>query len=308
MLSLDSRSIVGKRPLDLIGGEYAVLLGDVFEQIKNNPAIQWQRQLDLTLGSKELKLLVNVVALNTSEGEDAGLVAVFEDVTELEKMQRLAAWREVARRIAHEIKNPLTPIKLSAQRIDRKFADQVEDPVFGECTNLIIRQVEHLQQMVKEFSSFAKLPEVVLKSDYPAPLIQEIVADFKNSHHDIEWNLNFDGAVPSIKMDRDGIRRVMVNILTNAAEALRGMENGKIEIEVSHDRMLGWVRIEVRDNGPGLSDEERSRLFEPYFSRKKGGTGLGLTIVRSIISDHRGYVRAKPNQPTGTTLVVELPA
>jgi two-component system nitrogen regulation sensor histidine kinase NtrY len=307
MLGLDSSAVIGRKPLDLISGEYAELLGDVFEQLKNNPATQWQRQVDLPLGSKELKLLINVVVLKTSEGHEAGLVAVFEDVTELEKMQRMAAWREVARRIAHEIKNPLTPIKLSAQRIERKFQPDNDDPVFKECTSLIIRQVEHLQQMVKEFSSFAKLPEVALKKDYPAPLIEEIVADFKNSHHDIEWVLEFDGALPQINMDREGVRRALVNVLTNAAEALRGRDGGRVDILVSHDKMLGWIRIEVRDNGPGLSDEERSRLFEPYFSQKKGGTGLGLTIVRSIVSDHRGYVRAKPNHPAGTVIVIEFP-
>lgn len=307
MLGLDFHAVAGKKPLELMFGEYAELLREVFEQLESNPAIQWQRQIDLPLGSRDLKLLVNVVVLKTSEGQNAGLVAVFEDVTELEKMQRLAAWREVARRIAHEIKNPLTPIKLSAQRIERKYASEIEDPVFSECTNLIIRQVEHLQQMVKEFSTFAKLPEVSLKNDYLAPLIEEVVTDFRNSHHDIQWRLSFDNEIPQIKLDREGIRRVLINILTNAAEVLRGREDGKVDIQVSHDRMLGWVRLEVRDNGPGLSDEERSRLFEPYFSRKKGGTGLGLTIVRSIVSDHRGYVRAKPNQPHGTTVVIELP-
>jgi len=307
MLGLDFKTVAGRRPLELMNGEYAELLREVFEQLESNPAIQWQRQIDLPLGSRDLKLLVNVVVLKTSDGQNAGLVAVFEDVTELEKMQRLAAWREVARRIAHEIKNPLTPIKLSAQRIDRKFSSEIEDPVFGECTDLIIRQVEHLQQMVKEFSTFAKLPEVSLKNDYLAPLIEEVVADFKNSHHDIAWNLEFENEVPQIKMDKAGIRRALINILTNAAEVLRGQEKGRVEIHVSHDRMLGWVRVEVRDNGPGLSGEERSRLFEPYFSRKKGGTGLGLTIVRSIVSDHRGYVRAKPNNPQGTTVVIELP-
>ncbi|MDY7001018.1 MAG: ATP-binding protein, partial [Thermodesulfobacteriota bacterium] len=304
---INSAEILGKKPLDILRGAYAELLKEGFAQLENSPGSQWQRQIDLTLGTRDLKLLVNVVALKTSEGGEAGLVAVFEDVTELEKIQRLAAWREVARRIAHEFKNPLTPIKLSAQRIERKFAANVNDPVFAESTDMIIRSVEHLQQMVKEFSTFAKLPEVVLRPDFPAPLLEEVMALYRHSHSNIHWELVFENRIPEIKMDREGIRRVLINIFTNAAESLRDRDDGEVVVTASYEKRTGWVRLEIRDNGPGLSPEERSRLFEPYFSRKKGGTGLGLTIVKSIVSEHHGYVRAKPNAPHGMVLVVELP-
>ncbi|MFK4763173.1 ATP-binding protein [Desulfobaculum sp. SPO524] len=307
MLGLDGGAIAGSRPLDLLQGHYADLITEVFEQLVTSPGSQWQRQIDLTLGTRDLKLLVNVVTLEDSEGNDSGIVAVFEDITELEKMQRVAAWREVARRIAHEIKNPLTPIKLSAQRMERKFAEQVEDPVFTQSTQLIVNQVEHLQQMVQEFSSFAKLPEVDLKWGYLAPLIEEVVAMFRNSHSSVHWNLHFEGQIPRIKLDSEGMRRVLINVLTNAADALHGETDPTVDIVVTCDKMLGWVRMEIRDNGAGLTQEERSRLFEPYFSRKKGGTGLGLTIVKSIVSDHHGYVRAVPHEPKGTIIVVELP-
>jgi len=308
MLGINSAEILGKRPLEILRGTYAELLKEGFAQLEDSPGSQWQRQIDLTLGTRDLKLFVNVVALKTSEGGEAGLVAVFEDVTELEKMQRLAAWREVARRIAHEFKNPLTPIKLSAQRIERKFAADVNNPVFAESTDMIIRSVEHLQQMVKEFSTFAKLPEVVLRPDFPAPLLEEVVALYRHSHNKIHWELVFENRIPEIRMDREGIRRVLINIFTNAAESLKGRDDGRVVVTASYEKRTGWVRLEIRDNGPGLSPEERSRLFEPYFSRKKGGTGLGLTIVKSIVSEHHGYVRAKPNAPHGMVLVLELPA
>ncbi|MBU1002751.1 MAG: HAMP domain-containing protein [Proteobacteria bacterium] len=307
MLSLDGNAILGRKPLDLLQGEYLGMLREVFEQLMESPFSQWQRQLDLNLGSRDLKLLVNCVTLNSADGKPAGLVAVFEDITELEKMQRVAAWREVARRIAHEIKNPLTPIKLSAQRLERRFASQVNDPVLGQCTDLIVRQVENMQEMVKEFSAFAKLPEVELRLDSPAPLIEEVVGMFEHSHSNIAWSLTFNSPLPQIRMDRDSIRRVLINVLTNAAEALVGQEVAAVQVKVSHDAVTGWVRMEVHDNGPGLTQEERSRLFEPYFSRKKGGTGLGLTIVKSIVSDHHGYVRAVPGSERGTTVVIELP-
>lgn len=307
MLGLEGDAILGREPLELLQGEYLGMLREVFEQLMESPFSQWQRQIDLGLGSRDLKLLVNCVTLNSADGKPAGLVAVFEDITELEKMQRVAAWREVARRIAHEIKNPLTPIKLSAQRLERKFASKVDDPVLGECTALIVRQVEHMQEMVREFSAFAKLPEVQLRMDEPAPLIEEVVQMFRHSHSSIDWSLTFESAMPQIRMDKESIRRVFINVLTNAAEALEGQDDGAVAVNVTHDSVTGWVRIEVGDNGPGLTQEERSRLFEPYFSRKKGGTGLGLTIVKSVVSDHQGYVRAVPGAERGTTVVIELP-
>jgi two-component system nitrogen regulation sensor histidine kinase NtrY len=279
----------------------------VLAQLEKSPGQQWQQQVNVGLGSREAKFLVNVVGLRTPEGRDAGLVAVFEDITELEKMQRVAAWREVARRIAHEIKNPLTPIKLSAQRLERRFAGEVEDPVFTESTRLIVRQVENMQQMVQEFSAFAKMPEVVLKPDDLPSLVSEVVDLFRHSHASIDWELSLHGEFPQVRFDREGVRRVLINILTNAAEAMGEVRDSRVEVDCSYDSILKLAVVEVRDNGPGLSDEDRTRLFEPYFSRKKGGTGLGLTIARSIVSDHHGYLRVRPNHPRGTIFVVELP-
>jgi two-component system nitrogen regulation sensor histidine kinase NtrY len=307
MLGLDRGEVAGKSPLELLKGEYAELVREVLTQLQTGgPTAQWQRQISIRLAGRDLKYLVNVVLLRSDEGGEAGLVAVFEDVAEMEKMQRMAAWREVARRIAHEIKNPLTPIKLSAQRLERKYAAQIEDPVFRESTGMIVRQVEHLQQMVTEFSSFAKLPEVALKKGRLQPLVNELAAMFRNSHRGIAWEVHVDDELPELRYDPEGMRRVLMNILSNCAEVLEGRPEPKVEIRVSHDKILKLAIIEIGDNGPGLTEEERSRLFEPYFSRKKGGTGLGLTIVRSIITDHNGFVRVRPNKPEGTVMVIEL--
>jgi two-component system nitrogen regulation sensor histidine kinase NtrY len=233
--------------------------------------------------------------------------AVFEDITELEKIQRLAAWREVARRIAHEIKNPLTPIKLSAQRLQRRFGQFADDTVFEECTGIIIKQVERMQQMVTEFSSYAKLPEVTPRPGSPAPLLEEAVGMFAVTHREIDWSLDIQGVIPEIPLDHEAMRRVLINLLTNAAEALEGQEGGAVAVTARHDSARGVVELRVRDNGPGFTAEERSRMFEPYYSRKKTGTGLGLTIVRSIITDHHGQVRVEPNAPQGSVFIVELP-
>lgn len=298
---------LGRKAKDILRGEFAELLKEVELRPGHTPDTPWKRQLDLRLGNQDLKLLASIVGLTAGDGLPAGLVAVFEDVTELEKMQRMAAWREVARRIAHEIKNPLTPIKLSAQRLERKFAAGVNDPAFGQCTGLIVQQVEYLQQMVSEFSAFAKLPESQLVPGFLAPLLEEVVALFQHSHSHISWTMEFQSTIPQMRFDHEALRRGLINVLTNAVEALEGQVKPEVRVTTVHDKRRGHVRIEVQDNGPGLSPEERARIFEPYYSRKKSGTGLGLTILKSIVSDHRGYVRALPAPQGGAILAIELP-
>lgn len=306
ILNISKEVILGKRYLDLLNKDYRELLQEVWEQLHKFPSSQWQRQIDLEVGNKSLKLLVSAVKLKETGGL-GGIVIVFEDISELEKMQRLAAWREVARRIAHEIKNPLTPIKLSAQRLEKKFALQIEDKAFLGCTNLIIRQVNHLQSLVKDFSSFAKLPEVHLKKDYLAPLLEEVINDFKNTYRDIKWELKYKSEVPAFKFDREALKRVFINIYLNSVEVLKSSKKKEIITEVFYESALDKVFIEIRDTGPGISLEEKSRIFEPYFSKKKGGTGLGLAIVKSIINDHQGYIRVRDNIPQGSIFVIELP-
>lgn len=308
MLDIDSREVIGTDPQILVPVPYREMFKDMLVQLSKGPRSRWQRQMDVRLRDRDLKLFINAVVLRDSEGGYAGMVMVFEDYTELEKMQRMAAWREVARRIAHEIKNPLTPIKLSAQRLEQKFGSKVGDKVFSECTALIVRQVEHLQAMVQEFSAFAKLPEVVLKEDHLAPLLQELVTLFRTGHTGIEWSLEFESEIPAAQFDLESIRRVLMNILTNAVEALDGKVDGQVWVTARHDKTLRRIQVSVADNGPGLTAEERSRIFEPYYSKKKGGTGLGLAIVRSVLSDHHGYARVEANLPQGTVFIIEIPA
>jgi len=277
------------------------------------------------LQGRTARFLVNVVGLSSgqsgqigqggqdgqtgqaAQNEGTGLVAVFEDITELEKMQRLAAWREVAQRIAHEIKNPLTPIKLSAQRLLRKFGPANQDPSFAECGQLIVREAERLQQMVAEFSNYAKLPEPEMRQGDLAPLLEEVVGTFATAHRDIAWVFAPAPMLPSFAFDAEGLRKVFINLLTNAAEALEGLPEGLVAVRAEQLAASGLARVSVTDNGPGFSPEERARMFEPYYSRKKSGTGLGLTIVRSIVTDHKGVVRVEAARPKGSVFVVELP-
>jgi two-component system nitrogen regulation sensor histidine kinase NtrY len=308
ILGIESSQVMGSSPVTLLYGEFAHMVQEVLTQLQEIPSSQWQRQVDIKVGDADIRLLVNAVVLHRENGEDSGVVAVFEDITELEKIQRMEAWKEVARRIAHEIKNPLTPIKLSAQRIESKFASRITDPVLTQCTRLIVRQVEHLQEMVKDFSSFAKLPELKPRYGDIQDVLREIKGIFEQSHGRITWSLQADSKLPELKFDHEAMKRVFMNILLNAAEILGNQEDGRVELVVGYVEALHRVRIQISDNGPGLSSDERSRIFEPYFSSKRGGTGLGLTIVKSVIDDHHGYIRVHPNSPRGTTFVIELPA
>ena len=307
ILEHSSDELVGHTLAELLPPEMRLMAGTMLEQFRRRPFSHWQRQIAIPLSGQERRLLVNAVGLVTPEGENRGFVAVFEDVSEMEKMQRLAAWREVARRIAHEIKNPLTPIKLSAQRLQRKFGSQVSDPVFSQSTSLIVRQVEALLYMVQEFSSFAKLPEVDPKPGTIAPILQELTDFFSNSHSSIRWQLDMPPDLPSLLMDKAALHRAFMNLFSSAADALKGTADGMVRVTVAVDKERGLLRTDVADNGPGLAGDDLSRLFEPYYSRKKGGTGLGLTIVKSIVSDHKGHVRAADSPKGGAVFTVELP-
>jgi len=306
ILGVPGSMLIGRKPQSLLSGDFADMMNEALSSVNANPGTLWSRQIDLPVRGRNIKALVNVVSLRNVGGREAGHVVVLEDITELEKIQRLAAWREVARRIAHEIKNPLTPIKLSAQRLQRKYGERVHEKVFDDCTELIVKQVERLQNMVTEFSSYAKLPEIQPRPDQLAPVLEEVAGMFENTYRKIRWKLEILTPINTFAFDREAIRRVLINLFTNAAEALRGQRDGRVEIRAAQDAGAGLITISVADNGPGLP-KDSSRMFEPYYTEKKGGTGLGLTIVRSIVADHGGQVRATSNSPRGTVFIVELP-
>ncbi len=303
----DPSDVIGKDPVEIMPVECREEIGMLMEGIKRSPEASFQRQLTLSFESGEKKLILNLLSLKDGLGENMGGIMVFEDITELDKMQRLAAWQEVARRIAHEIKNPLTPIKLSAQRLQRKFYSSIEDPTFGDCINVIVRQVDHLQRMVREFSEFAKLPEIVPRENDIVSLLEELLTLYRISYPSIRWEAEIGKDICVLRFDRSAIKRVIINLFNNAVEALGLTPNPRIRVvcRMREDRRM--VVIEISDNGPGLTQEELSRIFEPYFSKKKGSTGLGLTIARSIIKDHDGEIHAYTNPLGGITFRILLP-
>jgi two-component system nitrogen regulation sensor histidine kinase NtrY len=250
--------------------------------------------------------MVNAATLRDDDGSILGVMLFLEDITQIQKVQRMEAWREVARRIAHEIKNPLTPIQLSAERLRKRYAKmlQGDGAILDKCTTTIIQQVDELKKLVNEFSQFARLPTAQLVSSDLNEIVREALFLFKEGHDGVQFQ--FNGAIiPPLELDREQIKRVLLNLLDNAVAAVGG--NGEVRLSTRHDPVRAVVTLEITDDGCGLAPEIRTRIFEPYFSTKENGTGLGLTIVRQIIEDHRGYIRVWPNDPKGTRFTIEFP-
>ncbi|CAN5951501.1 unnamed protein product [Sphagnum jensenii] len=260
----------------------------------------------------EVRNLTAVSSPLKENGKIWGAVAVLDDLTYLVKGQREMAWREVAKRIAHEIKNPLTPIKLSAQRLQRRLKDlQGKDgQLVQECTQVIIQHVDELKEMVNEFSNFARLPEVSPLPQQLNDLIQETMQLYLSAHPELHFITKLEPRLPILNLDRDQMKRVFLNLIDNAIAAIKTSGRsgpGRIEVETHYNEKLEMAALTIRDNGPGMSESIQQRVFEPYFSTKEEGTGLGLAIVKRIINDHGGYIRLSSIEGEGTTFMIELP-
>jgi two-component system nitrogen regulation sensor histidine kinase NtrY len=266
-----------------------------------------EKHLHLILSEKSVYLLLKPTVLKDESGRDLGVVMVFEDLTELERAQRVAAWREVARRIAHEVKNPLTPIKLAAQRLRRRFLERFGDDgrVFDECTQVIINQVDELKNLVNEFSRFARLPHLSVSPQDLNTVVQEVLLLYQEVQPRINLVFQPDPDLPPLMVDREQVKRLLLNLFDNALASISG--SGTITISLKGDVTQGTVELLVADTGVGIPDRDKPRIFEPYFSTKRGGTGLGLAIVSSIVAEHQGQIRVEDNQPQGVTFIIEIP-
>lgn len=309
MLDIRAEEIIKKNYKDVVKPDHLKVINAFLDNKSPFRKDFVQQQTSLSVDNKFLTLLISINVLRDDRGSYLGLVAVFEDLSEIERAQRLAAWREVAKRIAHEVKNPLTPIQLSAQRLKKKYGDKVadgDDKVFEECTNLIISQVDELKRLVNEFSSFARLPASKFSPTDLSQVIKDAISLYKETQKNV--NIRFTGPddLPRFKIDREQVKRVMINLLDNGIAAIEDV--GEINIDLSYDQKEEMLRIEIADTGKGIPPDHKLRLFEPYFSTKKQGTGLGLTIVNTIISDHKGLIRVQDNEPRGTKFTIELPA
>jgi two-component system nitrogen regulation sensor histidine kinase NtrY len=271
-----------------------------------------RRQTLSAAGDEPQTLLVTVSRMQDEDGRALGSVIVVDDYTQEVRAQRSAAWREVARRIAHEIKNPLTPIQLSAERIRRRFGEKIaanpdDARVFDECVDTITSHVEGMKVLVNEFSQFARLPAAKPQPGDLDALVQEAVASYTGAEG-VRFATDCAGDLPKVDFDREQLRRVLTNLIDNACAAVQATGGaGTVAVSTRHDAARETVRIEVADDGSGIRDEDRMRIFEPHYSTKPQGSGLGLAIVARIVADHHGYVRAQKNSPRGSRFVVELP-
>jgi len=311
LLDLSAAAVIGRNYQGAFPPALARVLDDVFA-FATRPR-EARSTVKLDVAGSETELMMTASPLGDTPGEPAGTVLFFEDVSQIAKVERMEAWREVARRIAHEIKNPLTPIQLSAERLRRQLGSRpgIESALVEECTKTIIGEVEDLKRLVNEFSAFARMPHLnPVPGDINA-LAGETVANFREANPNVEFALALDPAIPLIPIDRDAMKRALVNLLDNAVAAVTAItHNGagpKIEVRSHRLSDNSLVTLEVADNGPGIDPRLRTRIFEPYYSGKKGGTGLGLAIVSAVVTDHHAFVRVTDNRPRGSRFVLEFP-
>ena len=274
------------------------------------------RDFEIERQGRIVHLSVTVSSLE-SEVSAHGFVVVFEDTTEIVRAQRSAAWQEVARRLAHEIKNPLTPIALAAERIDRLLVRHNEALDAGErnavrrrldqSTSTIAREAQSLKTLVNEFSDLARFPALRPAGADLNAVVRAAVGVFDGRLPGVKLQVKTTADLPDALIDPEPIKRVIVNLIDNAAEAVEGCWVKEIVVSTGVGLDTDVVELVVADSGPGISAEDKQKLFLPYFSTKERGTGLGLPIVRGIVTDHRGSIRVEDNQPTGSRFIVELP-
>jgi PAS domain S-box-containing protein len=285
-------------------------------------------QSQLTRGSavSSIPVALTVTALSPASGGERGVVVVIDDLSELLTAQRAAAWSEVARRIAHEIKNPLTPIQLSAERIARQFGVRVNGDENGagnghlttsdddelkrvveECTSSITREVAGLKSLVDEFSRFARMPDAQKSDTSLNDVVTQAAALYEDRLDGVKLHLDLHADLPSAMLDGEQMKRVFVNLIDNALEALTSASEREITVSTKLDAPRDTLIAEVADSGEGIPGADFKRLFQPYFSTRGRGTGLGLAIVQRIVTEHGGKIRAENNLPHGARFVVELP-
>ncbi|MFP4003066.1 MAG: ATP-binding protein [Alphaproteobacteria bacterium] len=298
LVNRSALSLLGGRQKDFVGRDLLELvpeLGDLLRSALLSNANLIQGQVDLVRGGKLRHVTVRVTS-ETGLDETKGYVVTLDDVTELVTAQRMSAWADIARRIAHEMKNPLTPIQLSAERLRRKYRKEIESnpEIFEQCTETIIRQVNDIGRMVDEFSTFARMPTAVIREEDPVELVEKAIFMYRVANSDIEFVFDAETSPRSINCDARLVSQALINVLKNACEAVNARilaegdeaAPGIVRIEIiEHDNT---VSIQVTDNGCGLPREGRNRLTEPYMTTRSKGTGLGLAIVRKIMEDHGG--------------------
>ncbi len=307
LLQIDPTQAVGKHFRTLISDENYKLFSGIVRSMQQNMLVSLQKEVRILVEQETIPLSIHISILKSENNVEIGRIMVFDDMTPLVNAQRAAAWTEVARRIAHEIKNPLTPIRLSAERLAKKFGGQIQDPAFQDSIRMIVTQVDDMRILVNEFSQFARLPQIRTVPGQMNQILKQTAMIYVEALPQIQFEMILAPHLPEFKFDPDQMKRVIVNLIDNAVAAVQSEPNAKIEIKTEYQPQHRVLKISISDNGVGIPQRDRVRVFEPYFSTKEKGTGLGLPIVKSIIEDHSGVIRALENLPHGTKMYIEMP-
>lgn len=312
LLQIDPEHSVNKLMKTLVSEENYKLFAGIVRSMQENNLLSLQKEVRLNVDQDTIPLSIHISILKNEKGDEIGRIMVFDDMTPIVNAQRAAAWTEVARRIAHEIKNPLTPIRLSAERIAKKFGTQIQDPAFQDSIRMIITQVDDMRILVNEFSQFARLPQLKPVPGQMNQILLQTAKIYQETSVQVHFEIQLDESLPEFNFDPDQMKRVFVNLIDNAVAAVQAESQtadqvGLIQIKTEYQKQHQVLKISISDNGVGIPQRDRVRVFEPYFSTKEKGTGLGLPIVKSIIEDHNGVIRALENIPKGTKMYIEMP-
>ena len=307
ILHLSNEDVFRSNYRDAFDLSYHESIRKMIHKMNSQSKFSIEEQMELRVDDTNITLLVNIQVLAGVSKKYRGMVIVFEDLTQLIKTQKVAAWKEVAQGIAHEIKNPLTPIQLNTQRLKKKYYENREDfaRVFDESINIISQEVEGMKDLLNEFLRFSRMPTPDPQPISLHKIIEDTLISYSEHGKNIQIKKILDPNLAQLTIDPEQIRRVLINLFENATDAID--EGGVIQITTKILEGKEWVRIEFSDNGSGISSSDREKLFLPHFTTKKRGTGLGLAIVNRIIIDHNGTIKAQDNYPKGTTFIIDLP-
>ena len=308
LLKINTRDFLNHNFHDVLVKPHVAILEKFFQELHDSGQQQIERNIRLTVRKGEtFSLQVNITRLVDDQKKPLGYVIVFDNLTKLEKAQRLAAWQEVARRIAHEIKNPLTPIQLSAQRLRKRYLSRFPDDseVFDQCTKTIVNQVGEIKRLVSEFSEFARMPQIKKKQCNLLKIATDTLVLYREAHKHIGFTLSSLEDIPEFLFDPVQVNQVLINLLDNGVKELP--EGGEISLLFELNAKKTTLLMKVADTGPGIDEKVKLCLFEPYFSTRKSGTGLGLAIANTIITEHNGTIRVVDNHPQGAVFIIELP-
>jgi len=308
MLGLKQRNLIGKNYKEVLNDDnYGKIVENIERGLQKKHKIP-DKEININFDTQNVTLALTLSPLRRANSEFSGLIVVLDNLTQLINAQKISAWKEIAQRVAHEIKNPLTPIQLSAERIIKnlKVNKSRSSEIIEEGANTIVQEARTIKSLVDEFSNFARMPSIRLQSADLHLIIEQTISLFTGIFSDIEFQTQFSPEIPApLLIDPDQMRRVFINLIDNAIDAMN--KKGEIRISTSFDKIQQKVNIVIADFGPGIPQRERERLFHPHYSTKKKGTGLGLAIVNQVVSEHNGSIEVKANKPHGAKFIIQIP-